>query len=77
MSTPERKVCASPTCLCETAYRTCSLWCGSVDIPAGVRCLCRHDACLGHPARGLSRSGVAARTPGVLAGPADRRQAVA
>jgi hypothetical protein len=44
------RLCASPTCFCETDHFTCSLWCGSLDIPAGTRCLCRHDECLRTPA---------------------------
>lgn len=48
----EPGLCASPTCSCETADFTCSLWCGSFEIPAGARCLCRHDVCLRDPARG-------------------------
>jgi hypothetical protein len=40
------RLCANPACLCETRHFTCSLWCGSLDVPAGVRCPCRHDECL-------------------------------
>jgi hypothetical protein len=38
--------CANPVCLCQTSDVTCSLWCGALDRPAGVRCLCRHDHCV-------------------------------
>jgi len=38
--------CANPVCLCETSDVTCSLWCGTLDRPAGVRCACRHDTCV-------------------------------
>ncbi len=44
--------CANPVCLCQTSDVTCSLWCGTLDRPAGVRCLCRHDTC----ARPLART---------------------
>jgi hypothetical protein len=37
--------CANPSCFCQTPDPTCSLWCGTRDIPSGVRCLCRHDHC--------------------------------
>ncbi len=40
------RLCANPVCFCETHHFTCSLWCGSLDVPAGVRCPCRHDECL-------------------------------
>jgi hypothetical protein len=53
----QRRLCASPTCFCETAYLTCSLWCASLEIPAGVRCLCRHEECLRHSTRGSATSG--------------------
>jgi hypothetical protein len=77
MDMRERRVCASPTCSCETTSVTCSLWCGSVDVPAGVRCLCRHDECLRHAARGSSPAGAGVRPPAILAGPAAERRAVA
>ena len=38
--------CANPVCLCQTSDVTCSLWCGTLDRPGGVRCLCRHDTCV-------------------------------
>jgi hypothetical protein len=38
--------CANPVCLCQTSDVTCSLWCGTLDRPADVRCLCRHDTCV-------------------------------
>jgi hypothetical protein len=38
--------CANPGCHCQTGDVTCSLWCGALDRPAGVRCLCRHDNCV-------------------------------
>jgi hypothetical protein len=41
-----RRFCASPTCDCASESFMCSLWCGSLDIPAGARCQCRHDECL-------------------------------
>ncbi|HEV8675738.1 MAG TPA: hypothetical protein VGX21_16965 [Methylomirabilota bacterium] len=44
--------CANPGCFCHTSDVTCSLWCGALDRPAGVRCLCRHDHC----ARPLART---------------------
>jgi hypothetical protein len=44
--------CANPACSCETSDVTCSLWCGALDRPAGIRCLCRHDHC----ARPLARA---------------------
>jgi hypothetical protein len=40
------RLCANPACFCETHHFTCSLWCGSLEVPAGVRCPCRHDECL-------------------------------
>ncbi len=43
--------CANPACRCQTSDVTCSLWCGALDRPAGVRCLCRHDTCVSPLAR--------------------------
>lgn len=40
------RACANSICSCRSADVTCSVWCGSGDIPSGVRCLCRHEGCL-------------------------------
>jgi hypothetical protein len=37
--------CTNPACFCQTPDGACSLWCGARDLPAGVRCLCRHEEC--------------------------------
>lgn len=50
--------CANPACSCQTPDVTCSLWCGALDRPSGVRCVCRHDTC----ARPVARASV--RTAG-------------
>lgn len=50
MASTERP-CANPACSCETPDVTCSLWCGALDRPAGVRCVCRHDGCVRPMAR--------------------------
>jgi hypothetical protein len=52
MATTMDRPCANPACFCHTADVTCSLWCGTLDRPADVRCLCRHDGC----ARPLART---------------------
>jgi hypothetical protein len=54
MVTSMDRACANPACFCHTADPTCSLWCGTLDRPADVRCLCRHDGC----ARPLARTPV-------------------
>jgi hypothetical protein len=46
MPTSLERPCANPACLCQTGDVTCSLWCGTLDRPAGVRCHCRHDSCV-------------------------------
>jgi hypothetical protein len=48
--------CANPACSCRTPDVTCSLWCGALDRPAGVRCVCRHDTCARPLARASTRS---------------------
>jgi hypothetical protein len=53
--------CANPSCLCQTSDPTCSLWCGTRDIPSGVRCLCRHDHCGERPGRSGRADGETAR----------------
>ncbi|MGH7264180.1 MAG: hypothetical protein ACREMB_04895 [Candidatus Rokuibacteriota bacterium] len=59
MVSPIDRPCANPACSCQTTDFTCSLWCGALDRPAGVRCVCRHDGC----ARPLARaSGWTARS---------------
>lgn len=73
----EPRLCANPTCFCETVYFTCSLWCGSLDIPAGVRCLCRHDVCLHDPARRSPSFRAAARRDSDAVVLAGKGQAVA
>jgi len=45
MTTAIERPCANPACFCETPDVTCSLWCGALDRPGGVRCICRHDGC--------------------------------
>ena len=45
MATATERPCANPACFCQTQDVTCSLWCGTLDRPAGVRCVCRHDGC--------------------------------
>jgi hypothetical protein len=51
MPTATERPCANPVCSCRTPDVTCSLWCGTLDRPADVRCVCRHDTC----ARPLAR----------------------
>ncbi len=46
MATAIERPCANPACFCQTPDGTCSLWCGALDRPAGVRCVCRHDGCV-------------------------------
>ena len=46
MVTALERPCANPACFCQTPDGTCSLWCGALDRPADVRCICRHDGCV-------------------------------
>jgi hypothetical protein len=62
MSTATERPCANPACSCRTPDVTCSLWCGALDRPAGVRCVCRHDTC----ARPMARVSVWHATPRAL-----------
>src|SRR5262249_4067073 len=36
MATATERPCANPACFCQTPDVTCSLWCGTLDRPAGV-----------------------------------------
>lgn len=63
MPTSLERPCANSACLCQTGDVTCSLWCGALDRPAGVRCLCRHDNCVRPLARTTSWTPLTARDP--------------
>jgi hypothetical protein len=77
MATASERPCANPACFCQTSDVTCSLWCGALDRPAGVRCVCRHEGCTrpgarvsawSPGARRIVRDPLTTSQPGVLPG---------